>query len=70
MSESRLSYADALRARVHDTRDNMIALGPTRPQTNEPNDTNVALVSTNNLPHNAVLGCVTVTSAMICGSGY
>ena len=47
MSESRLSYADALRARVHDTRDDMIALGPTRPQTNEPNDTNVALVSTN-----------------------
>ena len=55
MSESRLSYADALRARVNDTRLDMIALGPTRPQTNEPNGTNVALVSTNILPHNSVL---------------
>ena len=56
MSEFRLTYADALRARVHDSRDNMIALGPSpRPLTDEPDGTNVALVSTNNLPHNAIL---------------
>ena len=55
MSESRLSYADALRSRIDASRHDMIALGLPRPLTNEPDGINAALVSTNTLPHNAVL---------------
>ena len=55
MSESRLSYADALRSRIDASSHDMIALGLPRPLTNEPDGINAALVSTNTLPHNAVL---------------
>ena len=54
MSEFRLSHADATRSRTDASRLDMIALGPTRPLTNEPDGINAALVSTNILPHNAV----------------
>ena len=52
---ARLSCADALRSRIDASRHDMVALGLPRPLTNEPDGINAALVSTNTLPHNAIL---------------